>query len=239
MRAFRYSIGTGDSLVDIGLLEHCIREELDAAAPRRICVQKPIRVVVTNYPEGKEEFFEFSNNPQNPDAGARKVVFTRELFIDADDFAEDPPPSSFRFKPGGEVRLMGAYIIRCNGIVKNPDGSIRELHCTADLETGSGNPASSRKVKDTVRWLSARYAVEITLMLYDKLFMIENVNDIPEGQTCNDYLNPDSLVRLEHCYAEPCLKDAKEGEQFQFVRVGYFCKDTKYSDTFNRIVGLK
>lgn len=235
----RAGVSKTDSLVDIGLLEHCIREELNITAPRRICVQKPIKVVVTNYPEDKEEFFEFSNNSQNPDAGTRKVVFTRELFIDASDFAEFPPSGFFHFKPEGEVRLMGAYSIRCNEIVKNPDGSIKELHCTADLKTGSGNPADSRKVKGTVHWLSARYAEEIILMLYDKLFMIENVSDIPEEQTYNDYLNPDSLVRLEHCYAESCLKDAKAGEQFQFVHVGYFCKDTKYPNTFNRIVGLK
>lgn len=235
----RAGVSKTDSLVDIGLLEHCIREELNTTAPRRICVQKPIKVVVTNYPEDKEEFFEFSNNPQNPGAGTRKVVFTRELFIDADDFVEDPSARFFRFKPDDEMRLIGAYIIRCNEIVKNPDGSIKELHCTADLKTGSGNPADSKKVSGTVHWLSSRYAEEIILMLYDKLFMIENVNDISEGQTYNDYLNPDSLVRLEHCYTEPCLKDAKAGEQFQFVRVGYFCKDTKYPNTFNRIVGLK
>ena len=134
---------------------------------------------------------------------------------------------------------MGAYIVRCNEILKNEDGSIKEIHCTADLETGNGMPTDGRKVKGTIHWLSAKYSEETTLMLYDKLFTIENVNDIPEDKTYNDYLNPDSLVKLEGCRIEPCLKDAKDGEQFQFVRVGYFCKDTKYENTFNRVVGLK
>ncbi|MBQ9132636.1 MAG: glutamine--tRNA ligase/YqeY domain fusion protein [Clostridia bacterium] len=235
----RAGVSKADSLVDIGLLEHCIREELNATAPRRICVQKPIKVVVTNYPEDKVEYFEVSNNPQNPDAGTRKVAFTRELYIDQDDFAEVPPPKFFRMKPDGEVRLMGAYIVRCNEIVKNEDGSLAEIRCTADLETGNGMPTDGRKVKGTIHWLSAQYSEEVTLMLYDKLFTIENVNDIPEDKTYNDYLNPDSLVKLENCRIEPCLKDAAPGEQFQFVRTGYFCKDTKYENTFNRIVGLK
>ena len=134
---------------------------------------------------------------------------------------------------------MGAYIVRCNEIVKNDDGSIKELHCTADLETKNGNPVDGRKVKGTIHWLSAQYSEETTLMLYDKLFTIENVNDIPEDKTYNDYLNPDSLIKLEGCRIEPCLKDAEPGEKFQFVRVGYFCKDTKYENTFNRVVGLK
>lgn len=235
----RAGVSKADSLVDIGLLEHCIREELNTTALRRICVQRPIKVVVTNYPEDKVEYFEISNNPQNPDAGTRKVAFTRELYIDEEDFAEVPPPKFFRMRPDGEVRLMGAYIVRCNEIVKNEDGSIREILCTADLETGNGNPTDGRKIKGTIHWLSASHSEETTLMLYDKLFTIENVNDIPEDKTYNDYLNPDSLIKLEKCRIEPCLADAEDGQQFQFVRVGYFCKDTKYENTFNRIVGLK
>ncbi len=235
----RAGVSKADSLVDIGLLEHCIREELNTKALRRICIQKPIKVVVTNYPEDKVEYFEVSNNPQDPEAGTRPVAFTRELYIDADDFAEVPPPKFFRLKPDGEVRCMGAYIIRCNEIVKNEDGSIKELLCTADLETANGNPVDGRKVKGTIHWLSAKYSEETTLMLYDKLFTIENVGDIPEDKTYNDYLNPESLQKLEGCRIEPCLKDAKAGDKFQFVRVGYFCKDSKYENTFNRIVGLK
>lgn len=235
----RAGVSKADSLVDIGLLEHCIREELNATALRRICIQKPIKVTITNYPADKVEYFEISNNPQDPTAGTRQVAFTRELYIDAEDFAEVPPPKFFRLKPNGEVRLMGAYIIRCNEIIKNDDGSAKEILCTADLETGNGTPADGRKVKGTIHWLSARYSEETTLMLYDKLFTIENVNDIPEDKTYNDYLNPDSLVKLENCRIEPCLKDAMPNEKFQFVRVGYFCKDTKYENTFNRVVGLK
>lgn len=227
------------SLVDIELLEHCIREELNMSAPRRIAVLDPIKVLVTNYPEGKEEEFDLPNNPNDESAGTRKVKFTRELYIDASDFAEVPPPKFFRMKPDGEVRLMGAYIVKCNEVIKNADGSIREIHCTADLETGANMPADGRKIKGTIHWLSAKYAVDTNVMLYDHLFSIENVADIPEDKTYNDYLNPDSLKKLVGCKMEPALCDAKDGEKFQFVRTGYFVKDTKYKNTFNRIVGLK
>ena len=142
-------------------------------------------------------------------------------------------------KPDGEVRLMGAYIVKCNEIIKNEDGSIKELHCTADLETGANMPADGRKVKGTIHWLSAEYSDDVNVMLYDHLFTIENVADIPEDKTYNDYLNPDSLKRLTACKVEKALADAKPGDKFQFVRCGYFVKDTKYDNTFNRIVGLK
>ncbi len=232
-------ISKANSLVDIDMLEHSIREELNAEAPRRIAIEHPIKVVVTNYPEDKEEFFELPNNPQKPEAGTRALPFTRELYIDAADFAEVPPPKFFRLKPAGEVRLMGAYIIKCGKIVKNADGSIAEIHCTADLETRNGNPVDGRKIKGTIHWLSAKYAKETTLMLYDRLFTIENVNAIPEDKTYNDYLNPDSLQIVRSAKIEASLADAAPGEKFQFVRDGYYCKDTKNPDTFNRIVGLK
>lgn len=232
-------ISKANSLVDLDMLEHSIREELNAEAPRRIAIAHPIKLVVTNYPEDKEEFFELSNNPQKPEAGTRALPFTRELYIDASDFAELPPPKFFRLKPDGEVRLMGAYIVKCNEVVKNPDGSIREIRCTADLETRNGNPTDGRKIKGTIHWLSARHAGETTLMLYDRLFTIENVNAIPEDKTYNDYLNPDSLTVVKGAKIEPALANAAPGEQFQFVRDGYYCKDTKNPDTFNRIVGLK
>ena len=235
----RAGVAKAYSIVDIELLEHCIREELNKTAQRRIAVMKPIKLIIDNYPEDLDETFAVSNNPSDPEAGTRDVHFTKEIFIDADDFAEVPPPKYFRLKPEGEVRLMGAYIVKCGEIVKNEDGSIKEIHCTADLETRNGNPVDGRKVKGTIHWLSAKYAVETTLMLYDKLFTIENVGDIPEDKTYNDYLNPDSLVKVEHCLVEPSLADAKAGDKFQFVRTGYFCKDTKYENTFNRIVGLK
>lgn len=232
-------VAKANSLVDIEMLEHCIREELNASAPRRIAIQHPIKVVITNYPEDKVEYFDLPNNPQQPDAGTRALPFTRELYIDASDFAEVPPPKFFRMKPDGEVRLMGAYIVRCNEIVKNDDGTVREILCTADLETGNGMPTDGRKIKGTIHWLSAPYAKESTLMLYDKLFTIENTRDIPEDKTYNDYLNPDSLTRVEHCMIEPSLAEAEAGERFQFVRDGYYCKDSKHDNTFNRIVGLK
>ena len=232
-------VAKANSLVDIEMLEHCIREELNATASRRICVKNPIKVVVTNYPEDKVEYFEVPNNPSAPGAGTRQVAFTRELYIDESDFAEVPPPKFFRMKPDGEVRLMGAYIVKCNEIIKNEDGTVKEIHCTADLETRNGMPVDGRKIKGTIHWLSATYCEEATLMLYDNLFTIENTNDIPEDKTYNDYLNPNSLVKVEHCKVEPCLLDASAGEKFQFVRDGYYCKDSKYENTFNRVVGLK
>ena len=232
-------VSKADSLVDIAMLEHCIREELNATAPRRIAIERPIKVVITNYPEDKTEYFDLPNNPQDENAGTRKVPFTKELYIDASDFAEVPPPKFFRMKPDGEVRLMGAYIVKCEEIIKDINGEVIEIRCSADLETGNGMPTDGRKIKGTIHWLSAKYAEEATLMLYDKLFTIENVNDIPEDKTYNDYLNPDSLVKLEHCKIEPALRDAKPGDKFQFVRDGYFCCDSKYPNTFNRIVGLK
>ena len=235
----RAGVSKAYSVVDIELLEHCIREELNATAPRRIAVMKPLKLIIDNYPEGKTEYFELPNNPQAPDAGTRPLPFTRELYIDADDFAELPPPKFFRLKPEGEVRLMGAYIVKCVSVEHNADGSVAAVHCTADLETGNGNPADGRKVKGTIHWLSAEYARRADVMLYDYLFTLENIDDIPEGKTYGDYLNPNSVTKLEGCMIEPSLADAAPGERFQFVRNGYYVKDTKNADTFNRIVGLK
>ena len=227
------------SIVDIGLLEHCIRDELNTAAQRRVAVLHPVKVVITNYPEDKEEYFELPNIPKNEEAGIRKVPFTRELYIDADDFAEVPPPKFFRMKPDGEVRLMGAYIVKCNEVVKDEQGNVVELRCTADLETGNGNPVDGRKVKGTIHWVSAKYAIDATVRLYDYLFTLENVNDVPEGTNYLDYLNPNSLTELHNCKLEPSLAEAKTGDKFQFVRTGYFCKDSKDEGVFNQIVGLK
>ena len=227
------------SIVDIGLLEHCIRDELNTAAQRRVAVLHPVKVVITNYPEDKEEYFELPNIPKNEEAGVRKVPFTRALYIDADDFAEVPPPKFFRMKPDGEVRLMGAYIVKCNEVVKDEQGNVVELRCTADLETGNGNPVDGRKVKGTIHWVSAKYAIDATVRLYDYLFTLENVNDVPEGTNYLDYLNPNSLTELTGCKLEPSLAEAKTGDKFQFVRTGYFCKDSKDEGVFNQIVGLK
>ena len=232
-------VAKSESLVDIGMLEHCIRDELNESAPRRVAVKHPLLVEIVNFPADREEFFDLPNHPQKPENGTRKMPFTREILIDADDFAEVPPPKFFRLRPDGEVRLMGAYIIKLQEIVKNPDGSVQKLLCTADLETRNNMPADGRKIKGTIHWLSAKYAKRVTLMLYENLLTIENPADLPEGKTYNDYLNPASLCRVENAAVEAALADAKVGDKFQFVRDGYYCKDSKYPDAFNRIVGLK
>ena len=234
----RIGVSKSNSLVNIEMLESCIREELNMTALRRICIQHPIKVVIDNYPEDKTEYFAVSNNPNDPEAGNREVPFTKEVYIDADDFAEVPPPKFFRMKPDGEVRLMGAYIVKCVSVEKNEDGTIKEIHCTADLETGNGKPVDGRKVKGTIQWLSAAYAETATIVNYSNLFTIENVADIPEGKTYEDYMDPNSAARIEDAKIEPALADAKDGEHFQFVRTGYFVKDTKHPNTFNRIVEL-
>ena len=234
----RIGVAKSNSMVNIGLLEHCVREELNQKASRRIAVLKPIKVIVDNYPEDKVEYFEVANNPNDPEAGTRKVPFTKEIFIDADDFAEVPPPKFFRLKPEGEVRLMSSYIIKCGDIIKNEDGTIKEIHCTADLETGTGNP-TDRKVKGTIHWLSAAYAKDADVILYDRLFTEENMNDLPEDKTYMDYLNPTSADKLTGVKVEAALADAAPGEKFQFVRIGYYAKDTRNPNTFNRVVSLK
>lgn len=235
----RTGVAKSDSLVDIRQLEACLRDELNVTAPRRIAVCRPIKVVVTNFPADRTEWFDLPNNPQNPEAGTRKVPFTRELWIDEDDFAEVPPPKFFRMKPDGEVRLMGAYLVRCDEVIKNEDGSIRELRCTADLETGNGMPADGRKVKGTIHWLSTASAQDVTLHLYNNLTTLENPSAKPDDKDYTDFINPESLIRVEHAKVEPALASAKPGEQYQFVRTGYFCRDSRNPDTFNRIVTLK
>ena len=235
----RAGVAKAYSVVDYELLEHCIREELNETAERRIAILHPIKVVITNYPEGKCEYFEVPNNPAHPEAGTRKLPFTRELYIDSDDFLENPPPKFFRMRPDGEVRLMGAYIVKCNEVVKDASGDIIELRCTADLETGNGMPLDGRKVKGTIHWLSKTNAYDTGIMLYDFLFDIENTADIPEDKTYDDYLNAESAVELIGCKVERSLIDALPSERFQFVRTGYFVKDTKRDNVFNRIVGLK
>ncbi len=235
----RIGVSKSNSLVDIRLLESCIREELNEKAMRRICVPRPVKVVIDNYPEDKTEYFSVPNNPNDPEAGTREVPFTKELYIDADDFAEVPPPKFFRMKPGGEVRLMGAYIVKCVSVDKNEDGTVKEIHCTADLEAANGNPLDGRKIKGTIHWLSAPNAIDTTVMLYDNMFTLENVADMPEGKTYEDYINPNSVIELKGAKIEPTLAEAKPGEKFQFVRLGYFAVDSKNPDRFNRIVELK
>ena len=233
----RAGVSKADSLVDIEMLESCIREELNTDADRRIAILHPIKVVITNYPEDKVEYFDLPNNPSKEDVGTRALPFTRELWIDSDDFALVPPPKFFRLKPDGEVRLMGAYIIKCNEVIQDENGNITEIRCTADLEVRNGNP-TDRKIKGTIHWLSARFAKEATVMLYEQLFTEKDMRTVPSDQY-NDRLNPNSAVKLEDCMIEPSLAEAEPGDRFQFVRTGYFCKDTKYDMTFNRIVGLR
>lgn len=227
------------SIVDIGLLEHCIRAEQNLSAPRRIAILDPIRVEITNYPEDKEEFFTLPNNPQDPEAGTRQVPFSRELYIDRNDFAEVPPPKFFRLKPGGEVRLMGSYIIKFEDVVKDASGKIEKILCTCDFQTGCQNPADGRKIKGTIHWLSAKHALDTEIRVYDRLFTLENVFDIPEDKSYMDYLNPDSLKSYPSAKCEPSLVSARAGDKFQFVRTGYFCKDSKNENVFNMTVGLK
>ncbi len=235
----RAGIAKANSLVDSDLLEHCIREELNLKAKRKIAIEAPIKITITNYPEDKVEYFDLPNNPNDPEAGTRKLPFTRDILIDANDFAELPPPKYFRLKPDGEVRLMGAYIVKLNEIVKDADGNITSLLCTADLETGNGMPTDGRKVKGTIHWLSEKYACDADIVHYEKLFTIENVGDIPEDKTYDDYLNRDSAIKHTGCKLEPSVFDEPDGTRFQFVRLGYYIKDSKYENTYNRIVGLK
>lgn len=235
----RAGVAKAYSIVDIGLLEHCIREEQNAVAPRRVAVLKPLKVTVTNYPDGKTEYFELQNNPQDENAGKRKVPFTKNLYIERDDFAEVPPPKFHRLKPGGEVRLMGSYILKCEDVIKDENGNVTELLCTCDLETGNGNPADGRKIKGTVHWLSADYAKDTEIREYGRMFTLENVFDIPEDKSYMDYVDPDSLTVYKDAKTEPSLAEAKAGDKFQFVRTGYFCKDSKDDNVFNLTVGLK
>ncbi len=235
----RAGVSKAYSNVDIRLLEYCIREELNAGALRRMAVLDPIRVVITNYPEEKEETFPIANNPLDESAGTREVAFSAELYIEREDFAEVPPPKWQRLRPEGEVRLAGAYIIRCDEMVKDTAGNIVELRCTADLETRNEKPADGRKVKGTIHWVSAAHAVDAAACLYDNLFTLENVAEAPEDTNYMDYLNPESLLLRPGCKLEAVLADAQPGERFQFMRMGYFCKDTKNENTWNRIVQLK
>lgn len=235
----RAGVAKAYSVVDVELLEYCIRNELNATAPRKVVVTDPIRVVIINYPEDKTETFRLPNNPQDPEAGTREVPFTRELYIDRADFAEVPPPKFFRLKPGGEVRLMGSYIIKLEQIVKDDAGQVVELRCTCDLETGCGMPADGRKVKGTIHWVSAAHAISVRLNMYGRLFSKPNVFDLGPDEDYKDYLNPESLTVYENAKAEPSLAQAAPGDKFQFVRTGYFCADTAAPGTFNLTVSLK
>lgn len=227
------------SIVDVELLEHCIRDELNRTAQRRMAVIDPVKVVVLNYPEDKTEYFEVANNVNDPEGGTRKVEFSRELYIEREDFAADPPPKFFRMKPEGEVRLMGAYIVKCVGYETDESGKVTEIAVTADLETGNAMPADGRKIKGTIHWVSAKSAVTADVRMYGRLFSEENMVTLPEGKDYNDFLDPDSVKEYKGAKLEASLSEAGEDERFQFVRSGYFIKDSKNPGVWNNIVNLK
>lgn len=231
------------SVVDYGVLEHCIREDLNKKAQRVMAVLNPLKVVIDNYPEDLTEEMDVENNPENPDAGTRKVPFCKEIYIDREDFNEDPPKKYFRLKPGGEVRLKNAYFIRCESVIKDENGQIVEVHCTYDPQSRGGNSPDGRKVRGTIQWVSAHHAINAEIRLYDHLFTKENPEDVPDGGSYKDNLNPESLIVINNCKLEPSLADAKPAEPFQFMRVGYFCVDSKEFNkgnrVFNRTVSLK
>jgi len=230
-----------DNVIDVSLLEHCLREDLNKKSRRMMAVVNPVKLVLTNYPENQEEELEAVNNPEDPEAGMRKIPFSRELYIEQEDFMEVPAHKYFRLYPGNEVRLKYAYIIRCEKVVKDEAGNIKEIHCSYDANTRSGLPDSNRKVKATIHWVSARHAIHAEARLYDKLFIKENPEDVAEGEDFKSNLNPDSL-KVSTCFAEPSAKNLKAGDKVQFERVGYFCVDpdtTEDKIVFNKTVGLK
>ncbi|MGD9008629.1 MAG: glutamine--tRNA ligase/YqeY domain fusion protein, partial [Desulfobacteraceae bacterium] len=240
----RIGVAKANSMVDIALLEYSIREDLNRRAPRVMGVLRPLKIVIENYPEGQTELLDAINNPEDASMGTRKVPFSRVLYIEQDDFMEDPPKKFFRLGPGREVRLRYAYFITCREVVKDPDtGDITELRCTYDPATKGGNAPDGRKVKATLHWVSAEHAVEAEVRLYDRLFTKENPDEKADGKTFKDFINPDSLDILTACKLEPSLAEAKPEQFFQFERLGYFCVDSKKSNAdhlvFNRTVTLR
>ncbi len=236
----RIGVAKADNLVDIALLEHCLREDLNKRAPRRMAVLRPLRLVIENYPEGRVEEMEAVNNPEDPSMGTRRVPFSRVLYIEQDDFRESPPPKYFRLSPGAEVRLRYAYIVKCAGLVKDErTGEVVEVRCTYDPESRGGD-ARGRKVKGTIHWVSAAHAIEAEVRLYENLFLKPKPDEEDDWKTV---LNPNSLTALAGCRLEPSLRDAAPGSRYQFERQGYFCVDTKDSTSgpfvFNRTVGLR
>ncbi len=240
--ADRIGVAKRNSMVDIGLLEHCIREDLNLRASRVMAVLQPLKVTITNYPEGQVEWLDTDNNPENPDMGTRKIPFAKVIYIEQEDFMEDPPKKFFRLKPDGEIRLKSAYIIRCDEVIKNAAGEVVELHCSYDPESKSGGATAGRKVKGTSHWVSASHALEAEVRIYNHLFMTENPDDEEEGTDYKAKLNPDSLQLLTGCKVEPELAKAVQGDRFQFLRQGYFSVDldsTPEKLVFNRIVSLR
>ena len=237
----RIGMAKSEAVVEYGLLEFCIREYLNAHAPRWMAVLNPVRLVIDNYPEDQEDVFEMPLYPDDDSFGSRKVPFTRELYIDRDDFRLDPPKKYYRLAPGQEVRLRYAYFVTCTDVVKDAEGNVQEFHCTYDPASRGGNSPDGRKVKGTIHWVSAKYALPAEVRLYEQLFSVADPNNVPEGKTFLDYINPDSL-RTVSARLEPAMAQIRTGETVQFERVGYFCKDRDSTDelpVFNRTVTLR
>ena len=234
-------ISKADNLVDMRQLEAVLRAELELNAQRRVAVLEPVKLIIDNYPADQCEYFDLPNNPNRDanDTTTRKVAFTKELWIENSDFFEVPPPKFKRLTLGSEVRLMGAYLVRCTGVDKDENGKVVAIHAEADLETRNGNPADGRKVRGTIHWVSCAHCLDAEVELYDKLFTEANMNSIPDDADFKDYLNPDSVKVLQGAKLEESLKDAKPGDRFQFVRNGYFTPDSKHEGVYNRIVTLK
>jgi glutaminyl-tRNA synthetase len=234
----RVGVAKADSVIDIALLEACIREDLNKHAPRRMGVLRPLKLVIDNYPDDLVEEMDAINNPEDPQAGTRKLPFSKVLYIEQDDFREEPPPKYHRLYPGNEVRLRYAYFVTCTGFVKDQvTGEVTEVHCTYDPATRGGDSPDGRRVKSTIHWVSAQHAVQAEVRLYDRLFTVEN----PDSESFKDYLNPDSL-EVVTTFAEPSLSNAEPGYRFQFERQGYFCVDqdsTSGKLVINRTVPLK
>lgn len=239
----RIGVAKRESTVDIALLEHCLREDLNRRAQRVMAILRPIRLVIDNYPEDKVEMLEAVNNPEDESMGTRKVPFSRILYIEREDFREDPPKKYFRLAPGREVRLKHAYYVTCKNVIEDDNtGEIVEVHCTYDPETRGGWAKDGRRVKGTLHWVSADHAIDVEVRLYDHLFTLEDSSNVTEGTDFKDYLNPRSLETLTDCKMEPSLKEAAPGDRFQFLRQGYFCADTdstKEKPVFNRTVSLR
>ena len=244
MRTFCSRIGVSktNGIVELSLLEYAVREDLNHRAMRVMAVLKPLKVVIDNYPEGQVEMMECVNNPEDATAGTRQVPFSKMLYIEHDDFREDPPKHFYRLSPGREVRLRYGYLVTCTSVVKDANGEVTEVHCSYDPATRGGNTPDGRKVKSTIHWVSAEHAIEAEVRLYENLFLTEDPNDSSQGQEWTANLNPKSLEVLSHPKLEPSLKDAKVGTAFQFERMGYFCVDTDATPeklVFNRTVGLR
>jgi glutaminyl-tRNA synthetase len=238
----RIGVAKADSLVDFELLQFCVREDLNKKANRVMAVLHPLKVTIENYPEDQVEEFEAINNPEDESAGTRMVPFCKYLYIEQDDFSENPPKGWHRLSPGAEVRLKHAYYITCKEVIKDESGNVTELICTYDPSSRGGWTPDARKVKGTIHWVSARHSFDAEIRLYENLFTIPNINDIEEGKDYRDYLNPNSIKVLKNCKLEPSLKEVTIGEKFQFLRQGYFSVDydsTADNLVFNLIVTLK